>query len=268
VPEDLAIDPDGTVWVIDQRSQQVHRLDADGALIESLAGPAGDATFLDSGADLRAIAIDADGSLLLADQAATRIMRLTADGTLLDQWGSKGSGERQFEQVGDIAIDGAGDIYVLDITLNRIQKFTAEGEYLATVDGSGDGQLVSPGQLGLDTQNNLYVPDGSRIVVFAPNGSLLRVFGEDALEFATAVTVDTEDRIFVADGGQDNVHVFDQTGDTIATWGEGGGNPGDFNFPQTLDIDESGHLYVIDYGNGRIEAFLIVPDPGNASPVA
>jgi len=61
--------------------------------------------------------------------------------TYAGTWGSKGSGNGQFDGIGGIAADASGNFYVADIGGKRIEKFSSNGTYLlqwatgATVDG-------------------------------------------------------------------------------------------------------------------------------------
>jgi len=70
--------------------------------------------------------------------------------------------------------------------------------------------------------------------------------------------------IFVADSQNHRVQVFDlASSQLVDIWGqtsvlrapEPGSTPGRFNTPWTLAGDDSGNLYVIDYGNRRVQKF-------------
>jgi DNA-binding beta-propeller fold protein YncE len=62
--------------------------------------------------------------------------------------------------------------------------------------------------------------------------------------------------IFVSDGyGNSRVAKFDKDGNFVKSWGERGGQPGDFNTPHSLVVDNNDVVYVADRGNSRIQAF-------------
>ncbi len=70
-----------------------------------------------------------------------------ADGEIfVGKWGSKGSGDGQFNYPGCVALDSLGNVYVADTWNHRIQKFTSEGVFLKKwgSQGSGDGELYCP----------------------------------------------------------------------------------------------------------------------------
>jgi len=61
---------------------------------------------------------------------------------------------------------------------------------------------------------------------------------------------------FVADGyGNSRVAKFDKDGTFVKAWGERGGQPGNFNTPHSLVVDNNDVVYVADRGNSRIQTF-------------
>ena len=62
--------------------------------------------------------------------------------------------------------------------------------------------------------------------------------------------------MFVSDGyGNSRVAKFDKDGNFIKAWGERGAQPGDFNTPHSLVVDNNDVIYVADRGNSRIQVF-------------
>jgi DNA-binding beta-propeller fold protein YncE len=62
--------------------------------------------------------------------------------------------------------------------------------------------------------------------------------------------------MFVADGyGNSRVAKFDKDGNFVKAWGERGGQPGNFNTPHSLVVDNNDVVYVADRGNSRIQTF-------------
>lgn len=62
---------------------------------------------------------------------------------LVTKWGSKGTGDGQFNEPWGIAVDSSGNVYVTDTSNNCIQKFDASGTFISKwgSSGSGDGQF-------------------------------------------------------------------------------------------------------------------------------
>jgi hypothetical protein len=87
-----------------------------------------------SGEFLYPLSFDAspDGRLFVLDAGNARIQVFDGEGDYITQWGSKGSGEDQFnfgsggvpeDFAGSVAVDDRGYIYILDMGNRRIQKF-------------------------------------------------------------------------------------------------------------------------------------------------
>ena len=110
------------------------------------------------------------------------------------------------------------------------------------------------------------------IVVFGPDGTFVRSFGDGLFTFAHGITVGPDGAVYVADAGDHTVRKFDAAGTLVLTLGEPhrpsdtgyddgdyrtirrGGPP--FNRPTRLAIGADGDLFVADgYGNARVHRF-------------
>ena len=68
-----------------------------------------------------------------------------------------------------LVVDGQGNIYVGDIGNNRIQKLSPAGRYLAqwAAPGGKLGDFSGHTEIAMDTQGNLYVSIGNRVLKLA-----------------------------------------------------------------------------------------------------
>jgi DNA-binding beta-propeller fold protein YncE len=65
------------------------------------------------------------------DQGRTRIVKFRPDGQVLTVWGSKGSGNGQFDDPASVAVDPtANKVYVADPRNKRIQVFDSDGKFV------------------------------------------------------------------------------------------------------------------------------------------
>jgi len=71
----------------------------------------------------------------------------------------------------------------------------------------------------------------------------------------TAVRVDPQGNIYVADCGNHRVMKYHSTGQFARQIGRAGQGPGELLRPLALDIDEEGYLYVVNALNSRVEIF-------------
>ena len=103
----------------------MQKLSADGKLIAEWRGPA--AGFYGP----RRIAIGPDDSVYVMDQGRTRVVKFSPDGQVLTVWGTKGSGDGQFDDPAAVAVDPtANKVYVADPRNKRIQVFDSDGKFL------------------------------------------------------------------------------------------------------------------------------------------
>ena len=166
-----------------------------------------------------AFAVDAADNVYVADNKNSRVLKFTADGQYLLQWGSKGSGDRQFKnQISDIATDSAGNVYVVDAENYRIQKFTSDGQFLLKwgSEGNADGQFSPParhptsfGGIAVDATGNVFVVDKQigRVQKFSPDGDFLLKWGSQGdglFDNPSGIAVDTMGKVYVMnDNGRD-----------------------------------------------------------------
>ncbi len=86
---------------------------------------------------------------------------------------------------------------------------------------------------------------------------LFDITGQDGngLSLPTDVAVGSDSRIYVVDGANHRIVVFDQNGKQIFTFGSKGSKEGQFNGPVGIGTDKKGRVYVADTGNHRIQIF-------------
>ena len=142
----------------------------------------------------------------------------------------------------------------------------------------GAGQLSGPRGMTTDASGNAYVADSlnHRIVVFDPNGAVLRTFGtkgggDGQLYEPSGVAVDSDGNIYVADTWNARIAKFTAEGTWIKSWGSGrddfgegrratdttgdaqnnADNPLGFYGPRNVLV-VGNNVYIADTGNKRI----------------
>jgi len=166
--------------------------------------------------------------------------------------GEKESGARLDKPYG-VAVQ-KGKIYVCD-TNATVMVFDLEKRSYGPLQGAmGPGKLLQPLNISIDRDGNKYVSDTVRqqVVVFDRNDKYVKVFGlpgawkpVDALVF--------EDKLYVADIKNGEIHVFDKTtGNPVKRFGKKGEAEENLSLPTNLTFDRDGILYVSDAGRFQI----------------
>jgi DNA-binding beta-propeller fold protein YncE len=75
------------------------------------------------------------------------------------------------------------------------------------------------------------------------------------LNAASDVSVSKDHRIYVVDGANNKIRIFDRNGKYLSSFGKEGSENGEFKFPLGIDIDHSGKIYIADSGNHRLQIF-------------
>ena len=170
----------------------------------------------------------------------------------------------------DLAIGANGVIYVPNRSWEyrpdgvRVTMFTIDEEYIGQFSqfGEGDGELVWPTCIALDSNQNVYVTDDwlNRVSVFDKDGKFLDKWGapgsgDGQINKPAGIGFDKEDNLYLVDSANNRVQKFTKDGKYLAKWGAAGSGEGQFQLPWGLTIDDRGDVYVADWRNDRIQKF-------------
>jgi tripartite motif-containing protein 71 len=269
----IAIDKQNNLYVLDAQLNAVLKFDSDGKFITQWGSQGnGNGQFdFQAGAYpyrptiLGDVDVDGENNVYVVVTAQNRIQKFDSTGKFITEWGSKGTGDGQFDGPDFVTTDGAGNIYVSDALNVRIEKFDGTGKFLAQWGGygTGEGQFFSPAGLHFDGLGNLYVadPGNGRIQKFDPMGKFLlhwkTSYGTSANQgiVPVALTVDTQNRIYVSDPGGQRICEFDGSGKFLGTWGSRGLGDLQFQTPTGLALDDQGNIYVSDFDLKVVKKF-------------
>ena len=272
-PVHLAVDPAGTLWVVDSGNSRFQLFTPDGRFLETWGTPGdgpGEFNFLVEPPHhgIGSVAFGPEGEIYVADWANFRIQKFDRERNFVTAWGSEGAEDGQFLSPISVTVDEAGNVYVADDGRDDIQRFDADGTFLLKFGGHGtaEGQLFSTGYLTVDDAGNIWVADDGnhRIQQFAPDGRFLTAWGrygpgEGQFIDPIDVAVADDGAIYVADYGNNRVQIFDPEGRFLGQWGGEGTGEGQFIGPNGLTLDGAGHIYVADSGNNRAQKFRLLP---------
>ncbi len=69
----------------------------------------------------------------------------------------------------------------------------------------------------------------------------------------TALALDGDDNLYLADDFLQRITVYDSQGDLITTWGTQGSGDGEFNAPSGIVLDSDDNMLLVDHKNNRIQ---------------
>ena len=290
-PMGIAVDGNGNVYVSDcdsflysyHRPHRVQKFDSNGNFLAKFGTKAKDDgnLYFPLG-----VAVDLSGNVYVVDRGNHRIQKFDSTGSFLVTWGEQGTGEGQFNVPAGVAVDSNGNVYVTDSGNRRVQKFDPNGSFIAHWGGDDnitdplalrnprDGQFSIPGGIAVDSSDNVYVADyrAQSIQRFDSNGAFKAKWvtghncdsigflglGSSCGDFSYGsplrVAVDDSGNVYVVYSDHP-IQKFDQSGNLIAEWELYVYDNGERQVPNSIAVDGSGVVYVVDAGNHRIQKF-------------
>jgi DNA-binding beta-propeller fold protein YncE len=166
-----------------------------------------------------------------------------------------------------IDVDGSGNLYVADASNRVVHVFDRDGKYVLKI---GDGkQFDRLSSVTVDRDGaRLYAVDiggvqseNHRVRVFdAKTGVFLmdigkRGSGNGEFNLPRDLAIGRDGRLYVVDGGNFRVQIFDRDGKYISSFGKVGKQMGDFARPKEIAADADGNVYVADTAFGNFQIF-------------
>lgn len=270
-PRDLALAPDGSIYVADTGNSRVVRLNPnDDSILQwgspSPGGQAQAGTF----SEPWGIAVAGDGSVYVADTWNHRIQKFTPQGELLQVFGRPGlvaDGPDHFWGPRGVAVDADGNVYVTDTGNRRVAVFDPAGNYLRQFGDSGEGALNEPVGIAISREGEVFVADtwNQRVVVFSTEGRFLRAWpvlawSGNSLDNKPHLAVDAAGNVYIVDPESFRVVVFSKEGQPKLTFGQYGSEPGAFGLPSGIAVGPDGAIWIADAGNSRVVRYPAPPD--------
>lgn len=164
-------------------------------------------------------------------------------------------------------VDAVGNLYVADGTAKTIMVYSRDGKYLRRIGGpkvferlssvtvdAGGGRLFVTDIGGVASdQHKIHVfdiNDGKHLFDLGKRG-----IGPGEFNLPRDVAIGANGQIYIVDGGNFRVQVFDRNGKFMTSFGSVGKQLGNFARPKEIATDLSGNVYVVDAAFGNFQIF-------------
>ncbi|CAF1271015.1 unnamed protein product [Adineta steineri] len=279
----LVLDSSRALYVTDQPNQRVQKWVVNASTGVTVAGQSNASTgitlkYLSYPSDL---ALDAKGNLFIVDGGNHRVVHWTMNATsatLVAGNGSAGSGNNQLSSPIGLAIDiNVSTLYISDAGNHRIMKYLANATS-GTVVAGGYGAGTNSSQL--NNPRGIYFESSTNSLIIANNGahnivrwvlgatswtllagSSTGLYGSTStlLYNPSDVTLDATGNMYVSDEGNQRIQLFlagQSSGQTIiGVTGISGNTSQLLNTPSSFALDSQLNIYIVDYGNYRVQKF-------------
>lgn len=292
-PTGLVISKEGNIYLADRDNNKIRKITKAG-IVTTLAGN-GTKGFINGAGHSAsfnwpsAIAIDALGNLYIADQGNNMIRKINSEGIVSTFAGNGTIGSKNgssqmstFNEPIGIAVDGSGNVYVVEFGSSLIRKITPQGQVSTFAGGSSDDDKIdgvgtaasffNPTGIAVDKLGNIFVADQGNNLIrkITPQGLVTILAGKKtdgntdgvgnlaSFSYPSAVTVDVNGNVFVADELNKKIRKISATGivTTLAGTGIGGSIDGaaklaTFYGPHGIAVDNTGNIFIVDGGKLR-----------------
>jgi len=205
------------------------------------------------------------GRIYVSDSVARSVLVFDIPNGEFSEIGTRGPGELR-KPLG-MAVDSDCNLYVADQTAGRVYAYNQEGQFVAAFGSSEMFDRLSHVEVDQAGQRLYCVDTGGvgsdrhQVRVFdLQNGEHLYDIGQRGsiageLNLARDIALGSDGNLYIVDGGNFRVQVFDPDGSFIRQIGSIGVQTGQFSRPKGIDTDADGNVYVSDSAFGNFQIF-------------
>ena len=267
VPEGIAVDSKGNVFVADRGNKRVQEFNSEDAWVRNI-------TQSEEKEGPFYLTVDPNGNLWVAYSWEDKIGEFTNEGKLIRSWGTPGSEPGKLSTPYGVTVGPEGDVWLSEYGNSRVQVFTQSGEFLYGFGSKGNG----PGQFNESPQgvafsgSTVYVLDGGISWENTGNSRIEKWEREPQIEYVGSfgsygsgsgqlrepeggLGVDGSGNVWVADTANSRLEEFNSKGEFVRTAGSSGEGSGQLKSPEGMTVDSKGNVWVTDRGNYRVEEF-------------
>lgn len=221
-PWDVAVAPDGTVYVADTWNHRIQKFTSDGQFISMWGYFATDNTPL-AYYGPRGITVDAYGNAYFTDTGNKRILIFDKDDAFVAQIGSAGSDYGQLNEPVGIALDENNHLYVADTWNSRVQVIVPDLELNTStpitswnVEGWYGQSVNNKPFIAVNAQGHVFVtdPEGALILEYSQDGVLvhawdIRGISDDTISMPVDIEFAEDGTMWVSDAASNMIYGYD-----------------------------------------------------------
>ena len=246
----VAVNSVGLLAVTDCMNKCIHLLRKGGALVRFIGKGM-------LGGSLRGITFDLKGNVWVTDMENNEVLKLSQDGRLLQTIDRAGSKSDHLIRPLGVSVNPEGLVYICDSGNHRVTVHDEEGMFLFAFESerSGRGCFGEPRDVTFGSDGLVYVTDGenSRVRVRSKKGSFQRDF--TTKYSPTSIAATGNNHLLINSHASNTVMVYTLEGQLVHEFGGRGSDPGRFRGPLGICVDDSGAVYVADFGDSRVQVF-------------
>lgn len=156
-PMDVAIDRDGSAFVIMAKNPKIHKYSPEGNYVEAIGGTGKTALIFPT-----SIIINS-GHIFISDFGGRRVLKLDMKGNLVKEYKEKGEYE-EMKGPSSVHIDDQGNLFVLDLGEVPVVQLSPEGQLISKIGefGNDSGKFIYPVGVIAKSKDEIFILDNSR----------------------------------------------------------------------------------------------------------
>ena len=206
-PQDVAVTSENLVLVSSEDKLQWFTMD--GKLVHAVGGKGTEKLKF---VHPTRIAISKEGYIHVIDAKNKRVQTLNGNATYNSSFGFPHLTSSRDESPCAIAVNSEGTLYFADSKNNCIRVCSPSGELLYKLGKSGHwterGTVNYPAAIAIDSEDNVFVADYYKLLIFDKSGCLIREFG-GKFNRISDLCVGRNGYLYVSDSSNDCVYVFE-----------------------------------------------------------
>ena len=185
---------------------------------------------------------------------------LMVDGTtgeILKEWGAN-----TFVMPHGLSVDSHDNVWVTDVEAHTVQKFSHDGSHIMTLgthmkSGDDPSHFNKPAGIAFSASGDIFIADGyinTRVAKFSADGEYIMAWGKPGkgageFDLVHAISVSSDNLVYVADRTNSRLQVFDTKGQFIKII------PKELvGRPYGVAVNKDGRVFAVDGGFGADDA--------------